>query len=240
MAQPKSEKPEEPQLPEPDSDMQAAAARAASRTLRRRPRVQVVLQGNDISPPHTMSDGWVAMLMDAAGTRSDPFAMMLVDQLSAQTRRNGEQSTNERKLNAFLALMDGSEPENEVQALLVAQMAASHDLAMEMARRSKQADKLLAMNDTANLAIKLMRTFALQAEALAKLKRGGEQRVKVEHVHVYPGGQAIVGNVQAGGGAQQQIEDQPHAITDTIESVLRGQDAERDALPMPADGKRPL
>jgi hypothetical protein len=29
----------------------------------------------------------------------------------------------------------------------------------------------------------------------AKLRRGGEQKVTVEHVHVYPGGQAIVGSV---------------------------------------------
>ena len=35
----------------------------------------------------------------------------------------------------------------------------------------------------------------MQIEALAKLKRGGEQTVRVEHVHVYPGGQAIVGKV---------------------------------------------
>jgi hypothetical protein len=27
------------------------------------------------------------------------------------------------------------------------------------------------------------------------MRRGGRQKVIVEHVHVYPGGQAIVGNV---------------------------------------------
>jgi hypothetical protein len=30
------------------------------------------------------------------------------------------------------------------------------------------------------------------ARETGKLKRGGEQTVRVEHVHVYPGGQAIV------------------------------------------------
>ena len=43
--------------------------------------------------------------------------------------------------------------------------------------------------------MKLLRTFTVQIEALAKLKRGGEQTVRVEHVHVYPGGQAIVGAI---------------------------------------------
>jgi len=33
------------------------------------------------------------------------------------------------------------------------------------------------------LATKLLRTFTSQTEALAKIKRGGEQTVRVEHVH---------------------------------------------------------
>jgi hypothetical protein len=37
------------------------------------------------------------------------------------------------------------------------------------------------------------RTFTAQTEALTKIKRDGEQTVRGEHVHVYPGGQANVG-----------------------------------------------
>jgi hypothetical protein len=44
---------------------------------------------------------------------------------------------------------------------------------------------------------KLARTFNLQLEALKRLRSGGEQKVRVEHVHVHEGGQAIVGNVKA-------------------------------------------
>ena len=36
--------------------------------------------------------------------------------------------------------------------------------------------------------------------ALDKHRGKGQQRVTVEHVHVHEGGQAIVGNVEAGGG----------------------------------------
>ena len=57
---------------------------------------------------------------------------------------------------------------------------------------------------------------ATQVEALAKLRRGGTQKVRVEHVHVYPGGQAIVGNVNQipGAGGAIQNEQQPHAASD--------------------------
>ena len=68
------------------------------------------------------------------------------------------------------------------------------------------------------MAVKLLRTFALQAEALAKLRRGGEQTVRVEHVHVYPGGQAVVGNVthhgRPGRGGAEKNARQPHGPTD--------------------------
>ena len=52
---------------------------------------------------------------------------------------------------------------------------------------------------------------ATQVEALAKLRRGGTQKVRVEHVHVYPGGQAIVGNVNQtrGRGEQSKMSNNP-------------------------------
>ncbi len=46
---------------------------------------------------------------------------------------------------------------------------------------------------------KLTRSFAAQMEALRKHRNGGKQTVTVQHVKVSEGGQAIVGNVQAGG-----------------------------------------
>jgi len=40
---------------------------------------------------------------------------------------------------------------------------------------------------------KLLRAFAAQVEALRRLKHGGSQFVRVEHVHVGDGGQAVIG-----------------------------------------------
>jgi hypothetical protein len=46
---------------------------------------------------------------------------------------------------------------------------------------------------------KLARTFASQVEALKKYRSAGEQTIKVQHVTVNDGGQAIVGNVSQRG-----------------------------------------
>jgi hypothetical protein len=46
-------------------------------------------------------------------------------------------------------------------------------------------------------AARLLKAFATQMEALRRLRNGGSQFVRVEHVHVNEGGRAIVGNVSA-------------------------------------------
>jgi hypothetical protein len=47
---------------------------------------------------------------------------------------------------------------------------------------------------------KLARTYSMQMETLRKHRNGGKQTVTVQHVNVEGGGQAVVGNVQTGGG----------------------------------------
>ena len=83
----------------------------------------------------------------------------------------------------------------------------------------------------------------VQAETLAKLQRGGEQVVKVVHVH--PGAQAIVGNVMsggagsgAGGGVSNENRNQPHATgqlpagnTPVLPEVW-SEDADRISVPV--------
>ncbi len=63
---------------------------------------------------------------------------------------------------------------------------------------------------------RLSKAFASQVDALTKLRRGGEQKVTVDHVHVYPGGQAIVGAVTHTGAprAISKIRNNPmHRMT---------------------------
>ena len=120
-------------------------------------------------------------------------------------------------MNAALAAVDGTRPENEMAAMLAGQMAVTHALAMDMLSRTKRAGFIDEMHAYGALATKLLRTYTMQTEALAKLKRGGEQTVRVEHVHVYPGGQAIVGAVstqRAEGGVADERGNQADGTID--------------------------
>jgi hypothetical protein len=147
----------------------------------------------------------------------------------------------------MLAIIQAARPDNELQAALAVQMAVTHFATLALVNRAMRVDQIPQVDSAGNLAVKFARTFTLQAEALAKLKRGGEQIVKVIHVH--PGGQAIVGNVttssapnngaaDVGGGGSDEIRNQPHAkaITATAEPSglppLWGKDPERACVPV--------
>ena len=52
----------------------------------------------------------------------------------------------------------------------------------------------------ASAVARLLRAYATQVEALRRLRNGNSQTVRVEHVHVNEGGQAVIGNVKSTGG----------------------------------------
>ncbi len=115
---------------------------------------------------------------------------------------------------------------------------------MEMIQRMRQATTMEAMQNYSAVATKMMRTYTTQVEALSKLRRRGEQTVRVEHVHVYPGGQAIVGAVthpQQGGGGTQENGHQPHgpidpqALAFAPGTPVWSEEQSRDALPVTPD-----
>src|SRR6266481_924569 len=87
-----------------------------------------------------------------------------------------------------------------------------------------------------NHAGKLSRTFATLLEALNRHRGKGQQNVVVEHVHVYKGGQAIVGNVGApGGGFPSELEAQSHAkqIAYASQPPMRGSNTRQEPVPIP-------
>ena len=97
-------------------------------------------------------------------------------------------------------------------------MAAIHNATMTAARRLAHVDTLAQQDGASNMLNKLARTFTAQVEALKKYRSTGEQSIRVQHVTVNDGGQAIVaGNVEAGGGGTPKTEGQPHGPCQTHE-----------------------
>jgi hypothetical protein len=178
-------------------------------------------------------------LLDVFGTTSKDFLASELNRLSNSQLAAGQLHTAQTEMNAALAAIDGTRPENEMAAMLASQMAATHSLAMEMLGCTRRAGTPEQMQAHGALATKLLRTFTAQTEALAKVNRGGEQTVQVEHVHVYSGGQAIVGavsNPKVEGGGVDEKENQaygtldPRAIAAARGAALLGPNTVGDSL----------
>ena len=101
--------------------------------------------------------------------------------------------------NRVMALLNGIQPQDEIEGMLAVQMIGVHNLAMDYIGKATRTERVGFMSTYMNGATKSLRTFVAQMEALKKYRTGGQQKMIVEHVHVNEGGQAIVGTVNQGG-----------------------------------------
>jgi hypothetical protein len=100
-------------------------------------------------------------------------------------------------VNAALAFIESAKPREEVECALVIQMACTHTAAMAVLERlggGHGTDRNVALKATT--AARLLRAYAAQVETLRRLRNGGSQLVRIEHVHVNEGGQTVIGNIQ--------------------------------------------
>lgn len=105
---------------------------------------------------------------------------------------------DETAANFALGFVDSMQPKDAAEALLLTQMAATHQATMMMARRLNHVENIPQQDSAERALNKLGRTFATQVEALKRYRSNGQQTVRVERVTVQDGGQAIVGSVNSG------------------------------------------
>ncbi len=187
-------------VPTPEQKEAAKAIAARLRVKAPTPVLKIKGKSIEIEGPDEIIGAF--RLMEALGTADVLFQNGLISQL-ANVGSQGSQF-DERGLNFMLSMVKGVEPKDEVEAMLAAQMAAVHNATMTFARRLNHVDNLAQQDSAARAFNKLARTFTSQIEALKRYRTGGQQKMTVEHVHVHEGGQAIVGNVQGGGGSAKK------------------------------------
>jgi hypothetical protein len=159
-------------------------------------------------PPDGNGKEWFQRLKQALGTVSPDFVEASLHQLvmAARLPGGGLGGLSETPVNAALAFIEGAKPRDEVEAALIIQMACTHSATMAVLRRvggGHGGDRSLAV--MASAASKLLRAYATQVEALRRLRNGGSQFVRVEHVHIADGGQVVVGVVNTGGSSARVL-----------------------------------
>ena len=147
-------------------------------------------------PPDGQSREWWRRLKNAMGTSSSAFVAASLQQLIAAARLPNS-GICEIAVNASLAFIEGAKPRDEIECALVIQMACTHSAAMAVLNRlgeGRGGDRGVAA--MASATARLLRAYT-QVEALRRLRHGGSQTLRVEHVHVNEGGQALIGNVNS-------------------------------------------
>jgi hypothetical protein len=170
-------------------------------------------------------------LMDALGTYDIDFLSPLLGQIGNAVSANGE--LRQDSLQFAVSFIKSIKPESELEAMLAAQMAATHICALDASRRLLSSSTLPGKDSAERAMTKLTRAFTTQMEALKKHRAKAQQIVRVERVNVESGGQAIVGDVSAGGGGFNVKSD-----GNPIDPTQRLRDAPRCSAKAKSTGQR--
>ena len=142
-------------------------------------------------PAHDPLD--IDRLARVFGTLDRDFIGSFIQQLMAAGR-----SLNFNALSFMMAVIKDVKPRDQLEAMLVAQTAATHIITMILMQRFVGAENLAQQQFAERSYVKLARTYTSQMETLKRYRTGGEQKVTVQHLQqtlVREGSQAIVGNV---------------------------------------------
>ena len=173
----------------------------AAGQLGRLPPVRVKLWRPDAyvaqtHPPDGDSKNWWKRLNKALGTTSSDFVNASLLQLQAAAR-SPFGNVSEMHIDAALAMIEAAAPKDEIEGALAVQIACTHMATMSiLANLDGRLGTERRIATFGSAAARLLRAFATQVEVLRRLRNGGQQFVRVEHVHVNDGGQAVIGNVK--------------------------------------------
>jgi len=139
-------------------------------------------------------------LVESTGFGKDGADIVVYAILKTLIPEGGDTKQTIKKINRFLSAMAELNPLDGFEGILISQLICTYKNAMDcfrIANSNKNIDDLFFKLQ--NQGIKLMRLYNQQLETLDKHRNKGRQKMTVEHVHVYKGGQAIVGEVTQGG-----------------------------------------
>lgn len=176
-------------------------------------------------------------LREFGGSISDDWNINLVAQVTrAVWEGNLNEPNREMQVRGTVAALTGIAPADELESMIAAQLIACHHAAMECYRRAMLSQQSVeGRQENLNQASKLSRTHAALMEALNRHRGKAQQTVRVDHVHVHAGGQAVVGVVgRGGGGGTARPEGQPHAKQlghAPVTPMLGTVEAVREAVP---------
>ncbi|NNM43908.1 MAG: hypothetical protein HKM07_06150 [Chlamydiae bacterium] len=109
--------------------------------------------------------------------------------------------SDQEKMNLVLQSLNDMKPKDSAEASLITQAAALYSQGMSYLEKAGKAERSDHIQCYGNLAAKLLRQHNETIETLSRYRRGGEQRVVIQHQQVNVSGQAqaVVGQFHTQG-----------------------------------------
>lgn len=151
---------------------------------------------NSIKTSNPQARSVPELLKELSGVHQDNFLQTLLPDLVANFRDIDDLNFKNK---AVLEALEAMQPKDAHELMLCIQILALHRQGMNYIYKLSQAEGTFA-DRYLNASTKLLRLHNEKLEALNRYRRKGQQMVKVEHIHVHQGAQAVIGNIQTGGG----------------------------------------
>jgi hypothetical protein len=138
------------------------------------------------------------------------------------------------------SIVRGTKPRDQIETMLVAQMAAVHMAITRFTHRLAHPGNPLEEESAERALNRLARTFTAQIEAFNRHRSGGGQNVTVQNVSIREGSQAIVGNVTHSPGeiAPKEIAGSPSALADSRKQATPIDEPARTPVSAQSQGKQ--
>ena len=192
----------------------------------------IVVRGDKFGPQNNVPSQSIREHYDLQDSDLLSITFSQIGSLIFPIPNEDEKHFHSRVLRA-LELYESLKPQDGAEAMLATQMVGTHEAAMECLRRATIPNQSFeGRNAALNHAHKLMSLHAKQLAVLDKHRGKGQQKMIVERVNIGPGGQAIVGNVEAGSGSRK-IDDTPTSVEQshdkTVDEVWDAETEEKPA-----------
>jgi DNA-binding MarR family transcriptional regulator len=175
----------------------------------------------------------VLRTVETFATNSQDFTNERLEEIWRYLEKSKGRTPTTQEMMSALAFVRDAGAADTVQSALAVQMFATHSAAMRALGRMEKAEYVEQVKMFGTLGTKLLNAYTRQAEALAKLQRGGEQVIK--HVHIdNRGGQAVVTDQLITGGQNGKSEHQPHRLGAPV-PALPGEDPQGKRVPVACD-----
>ncbi|NCP62044.1 MAG: hypothetical protein GW748_01860 [Alphaproteobacteria bacterium] len=136
------------------------------------------------------------------GSKFSGFTQNLVNQMMQSLNLQGISEKDALVSGeSFLDALEALGPKNEIEGMLITQLVATHNAAMECFKRAANPNySFEEQQKSLGGANKLVRSYAALVESIerGRGKGGNEQKITVQHIHINDKAQAIVGDVGRG------------------------------------------